>query len=153
MKSTKGSKFLRTGRASIKHQHYLITTTVLERKPVFYQPEASNIALSCLCWLENQGKILLDAAVIMPDHLHFVASLLNSSLDKLMHSFKGYSAYKINKLLNRKGAFWQPQYHDHALRKEEDLNKVILYTLHNPVRAGLVRNFHDYSHWYCRWDV
>ena len=39
------------------------------------------------------------------------------------------------------------------IRKEEDLNGVVLYTLHNPVRADLVRDFHDYPYWYCRWDV
>ena len=153
MKPVKGSNLLRRGRASIKNQHYLITTKVLDKKPLLNQPDAAEIVLNSLHWLEEQEMILLDAAVVMPDHLHFVAGLQGNSLAKLMQSFKGYSAYKINNLLNRKGSFWQPQYHDHALRQDEDLNAVVLYTLHNPVRAGLVKDFRDFPFWYCRWDV
>ena len=153
MKPKKGSELLRKGRVSIKNQHYLITTTVFERKPVLNQIETAQIVLNSLHWLEKQGQILLDAAVVMPDHLHFVAGLHRSSLAKLMHNFKGYTAYKINELLKKKGSFWQPQYHDHAVRQDEDLHGVVLYTLNNPVRAGLVNDFHDYPYWCCRWSV
>ena len=97
--------------------------------------------------------ILLDAAVVMPDHLHFVAGLKGDSLAKIMQSFKGYTAREINKVLKKKGPFWQPQYHDHAIRKDEDLIEVVLYTLQNSVRAGLVKDFRDFPFWYCRWEV
>ena len=153
MKPRKGSNLLRKGRASIKNQHYLITTTVLERKPVFSHAEAAKIVLNCLHWLEEKGKIILDAAVVMPDHLHFVASLKHGSLSQSMHSLKRYTAQKINFLFQKKGPFWQRHYHDHAVRKDEDLYHILLYTLHNPVRAGLVNDFHDYPFWYCRWKV
>ena len=89
----------------------------------------------------------------MPDHLHFVTELKESSLAQMVRSLKSYTANEINRLLKRKGAFWQNQYHDHTVRKEEVLNEVILYTLNNPVRAGLVSNFHDYPHWYCKYEV
>jgi REP element-mobilizing transposase RayT len=153
MKPQKGSKLLRKGRSSLKNHHYLITSAVLDRKPIFNRPEAAGIVLSSLCWLEKQNKILLDAAVIMPDHLHFVAGLKQGSLAELIHSLKSYSAKKINVLLNRHGPLWQRHYHDHAVRQDEDLNEVVLYTLYNPVRAGLVNDFHNYPFWYCRWDV
>ena len=153
MKPQKGSKLLRKGRTSIKNQHYLITSAVLDRKPIFNSPEAARIVLSSLFWLEKQDKLCLDAAVIMPDHLHFVAGLKQVSLAQLIHSLKSYTAKKLNALLNRQGPLWQRNYHDHAIRQEEDLNEVVLYTLYNPVRAGLVKDFHDYPFWYCRWDV
>jgi len=153
MKPQKGSKFLRHGRASIRNQHYLLTTTVLNRKPILNQEATAEIILNSLLWLEKQGNIILDAAVVMPDHLHFAAGLKQGSLAKLMRSLKSYTAKKINILLEREGPFWQLQYHDHALRKDEDLNDVVLYTLHNPVRAGLVKDFRNYPFWYCRWDV
>jgi len=153
MKPFKGSKFLRKGRASIKNQHYLLTTIVLDKKPVFNRGDAAEKVLASLHWLEKQEKIALDAAVVMPDHLHFVAGLKSGSLATIMRSLKRHTAKKINILLNREGPLWQPQYHDHAVRKDEDLNEMVLYTLHNPVRAGLVKDFRDYPFWYCRWDV
>ena len=149
MKPPKGSQFLRKGRTSIKNQHYLITTTVNKRRRVLNHPEIARIILSSLHWIEAQKRITLDAAIIMPDHFHFVVALRQDSLDRVMHSLKSYTAKKINAHLNRQG----PQYHDHALRKDEDLNEVVLYTLNNPVRAKLVDDFHKYPCWYCRWSV
>jgi REP element-mobilizing transposase RayT len=153
MKPQKGSRNLRKGRASIKNQHYLVTTAVEGRLPVFSDPETAEIVMSSLLWLEKQSRIILDAAVVMPDHLHFVASLQSGSLSQLLHSLKGHTAYQINKLHKKKGPFWQPQYHDHAVRHDEDLFEVVHYTLRNPVRAGIIDDFHDYPFWYCRWEV
>ena len=149
----KGSNLLRKGRASVNNQHYLITTAVYNREPLFKKAGAAEIVLESLNWLEDQGKIVLDAAVVMPDHLHFVAGLKYGSLADTMHSLKSYTAQEINRLLQKKDPFWQRHYHDHAVRKDEDLHEVVLYTLNNPVRAGLITNFHDYPYWYCRWDV
>jgi len=153
MRPEKGSNLLRKGRTSINNQHYFISTAVSDRKPLLKNAGPANIVLSSLHWFEKEGKIILDAAVVMPDHVHIVAGLREGFLAGFMRSFKGYSAYKINELNNKKGNFWQPQYHDHALRQDEDLNEVVLYALQNPVRAGLIDDFHDYPFWYCRWDV
>jgi len=153
MKPSKGSKLLRQGRASIQNYHYLLTTTVIGRKPLLNQAGAAKIVLDSLHWLAKQEKIIFDAAVVMPDHIHFVAGLKQGSLAQIMHSMKSYTAQKINPIMQREGAFWQPQYHDHVIRDDEELKQVVLYALHNPVRAGLVGDFHDYPYWYCRWKV
>jgi putative transposase len=88
MKPRKGSNLLRKGRASLKNQHYLITTAVYEKEPLFNQAGAAKIVLESLQWLENQERIILDAAVVMPDHLHFVAGLKHGSLSRIIHSLK-----------------------------------------------------------------
>jgi len=154
MELDKGAQRLRRGRFSGVGQYYLLTTATHQRNPVFTLPEAVEIVLSSLLWLDDtQGLINLESAVVMPDHLHFVAELSEGNLSSLMQSLKGYTARKINRLLGRKGPPWQPQYYDHAIRKDEVLEEVTLYCLHNPVRAGLVQDFHDYPYWYCRWEV
>jgi REP element-mobilizing transposase RayT len=150
---TGGSHRLRKGRTSIENQQYFISTAVRDRAPVLAKPEAANIVLSALKWLESSNIMVLDAAVVMPDHLHFIATLKDRELARLMQSLKGYTSRQINTLLNKKGTFWQDQYHEHAIRKDEDLKRVVLYMLHNPVRAGLVEDFHIYPFWYCRWAV
>ena len=153
MKPPRGSQNLRKGRVSIKNQWYLLTTVVPERNPIFTQPETAEIILSSLLWLENHGKMVLEAAVVMPDHLHFVAELHMGTLAILMHSLKSHTARKINVLLKRRGRLWQAQYYDHAIRRDEVLHDVIVYCLNNPVRSGLVTDFHQYPYWYCRWAV
>jgi REP element-mobilizing transposase RayT len=144
---------LRTGRFSREGQYYLLTTTTHERMPLFVRPEAANCVLTSLKWLEAQRRIDLEAAVLMPDHLHFVAQLHSGTLSSLMQSMKGYTSREINQILGRKGVLWQAQYHDHAIRKDEVLADVVLYCLNNPVRAGLVMDFHEYPYWYCRYAV
>ena len=153
MRPDRGSKRLRKGRRSVPNQSYLITTNTHKREKIFHDAAASEIVLKSLQWLDNQGRMILDAVVVMPDHVHFVVELKTSNLRKLMHSFKSYTANEINTSLKRQSAVWQRGYHDHAVRKEEDLNEVILYALNNPVRAGLVDDFHDHPYWYCRWEV
>ena len=153
MRPGRGSKHLRKGRRSVLNQSYLITTTTHKRNKIFLETAASEIAITSLHWLDRQGRTILDAVVVMPDHVHFVVELTTTNIGQLMHSFKSYTANQINISLNRQGSVWQRGYHDHAIRKEEDINEVIEYVLSNPVRAGLVEDFHDYPHWFCRWVV
>ena len=152
-KPEKGSHYLRHGRHSRPGQIYLLTTTTNNRHHLFTDTRAAKLIMDSLHWLEQQGRMTLEAAIIMPDHLHFVAQLHDTSLDQLMRSLKGYTGKELNRLLGNSGQVWQTQYHDHAVRKDEDLRQVILYCLQNPVRCGLVDDFHCYAHWYCRYEV
>jgi REP element-mobilizing transposase RayT len=153
MRPDRGSAYLRKGRVSLPGQVYLLTTRTQRRDPLLARPEAAQVVLEGLLWLDGNGRIALDAAVVMPDHVHFVAALGSAALPEVMRSFKGYTGHRINELLGRTGPLWQPQYHDHAVRKDEVLREVVDYCLTNPVRAGLVGDLRDYPHWWCRWEV
>ena len=109
--------------------------------------------LETLHWLDKHQRIELIAAVAMPDHVHFVATLSQGTLAALMHSLKSYSTQRINRELHGQRRLWQPGYHDHALRAEEDLPTVVGYCLRNPQRAGLVEDFRDYPHVWCKWPL
>lgn len=89
---------------------------------------------------------------IMPNHIHLVFELL--SKDKLvgdiMASIKRYSAKNANELLKFKGRFWQAESFDRLVRNEKELYNIIKYVLRNPVNAGLVENYEDWQHTYCR---
>jgi len=149
----KGSGQLRKGRVSIAGQYYLLTTSTHEKRRVFAHPEAARLVLDSLHWFEKKEIINLEAAVVMPDHLHFVAELRSAALSRLMHSLKSYSSKQIKARIGYEGRIWQGQYHDHAIRKDEVLTDIIMYCLNNPVRARLVHKFHEYPYWYCRYEV
>ena len=53
--------------------------------------------------------------------------------------------------IGRKGRFWAPGFHDHALRREEDVKCTALYIVGNPLRAGLVERVADYRYWNADW--
>ncbi len=104
----KGSKSLRTGRRSIPRQIYLLTTATFKRTPIFSNPNAAAIVLNTLKYLEDQGHLTLEAAVVMPDHVHMVAGLLSESLPDVMGAFKGFTARSINKLSTARGRSGTP---------------------------------------------
>jgi REP element-mobilizing transposase RayT len=68
-----------------------------------------------------------------------------------MQGIKGRSAISINRALGSHGQLWQKSFHDHALRKEEDLLAIARYIVANPLRAGLVKKIGDYPLWDAIW--
>ena len=151
--NTSASHRLRKSRTTLAGYYYLITTGTLDREPLFRNADAAQAVMETLRWLHEQQRIQLITAVVMPDHLHFIATLLAGPWSAVMHSLKGFSAKQVNAVLRRTGVVWQAQYHDHVLREDADLRAAALYCLCNPVRAGLVSDFHAYPHWWCCWDV
>jgi putative transposase len=101
----------------------------------------------------------------MPNHVHTVFTPLRTrigvskdhdeadrchSLARIMKSIKGVSALEANRLLGRRGQFWAHESFDHAVRDEGELGRVIRYTINNPVKAGLVKNWRDWGFNYLR---
>lgn len=76
---------------------------------------------------------------IMPNHVHVLITLLKAvSLSEILHSWRSFSSNEINKLFNRQGRLWMPEYYDRYIRDEEHFNNVVNYIHNNPVKAGLV---------------
>ena len=54
-----------------------------------------------------------------------------------MHSLKSFTAKEANRLIGRKGDFWQVDYYDRYIRNERHYYRAIEYIEMNPVNAGL----------------
>jgi REP element-mobilizing transposase RayT len=80
----------------------------------------------------------------MPDHMHVlaVASTEDSSLVKLVESFKQETAIEFMRRTNRR--LWQFKYYDRILRAADSFDGVAGYIWMNPVRQGLCRAPSDY---------
>ncbi len=80
----------------------------------------------------------LTAWVVMPNHLHLLCTpLADVEIRTIAHSIKSYTAHEANKLLNRKGQFWQHEPFDRYIRNKKHFVNVIEYIENNPVKAGL----------------
>jgi len=80
----------------------------------------------------------LFAWCVMPNHVHALFSPMGEHmLDSILHSWKSYTALKVNKVLARTGRFWQREYFDHLVRDEASFRKFAQYIQNNPKRAGL----------------
>lgn len=94
----------------------------------------------------------------MPNHVHILFEHYNLPSEETntkgkdkdypvaqtMRYIKGNTATEANKLLGRKGYFWQKESYDHYIRNDREVENVINYILNNPVKAGLVE---DWINW------
>jgi putative DNA methylase len=79
----------------------------------------------------------LFAWVVMPNHIHIlITPCLGHSLTEIMRT-KSYTAREANRILNRKGQFWQEDYFDRYIRDAEHFDNVVAYIENNPVKARL----------------
>lgn len=146
------SKNLRAGRVSLPGQIYHVTTATNDRRPLFRDFTIARLVIAELRRLHEQNVVNSLAWVLMPDHLHWLIQLRGPiALSTVMKVFKGRSARQLGLHTNTGSAVWQSGFHDHALRREEDVLKVARYIVSNPLRAGLVDHLGDYPFWDAHW--
>lgn len=125
--------------------------------------QARDLVLSAVThW--NGKKIDLDAAVVMPDHVHMIFRIVGQAsslsdrqdtdptLSSILHSIKSYSANEVNKLLKRKGTLWLDESFDHIIRHGEEWEEKVEYIRQNAVKKGLAGKAEDYRWLWLRHD-
>jgi REP element-mobilizing transposase RayT len=81
--------------------------------------------------------------VVMPNHVHALLMPLNGwDLSKILHSWKSFTAHRINQSLGRSGSLWQDESFDHIVRDDAAWAKFSRYIRGNaesvpPGRARL----------------
>ncbi|CAM5453169.1 REP-associated tyrosine transposase [Pseudomonas fragi] len=151
MSSFPASHRLRRGRYSEPNRIYLLTANTLHRQPIFLNWRVGRRVVEQFKQVQVQGLATSLAWVVMPDHFHWLISLEQGSLDNLMCRTKSLSTRAINQVTGQAGRRWQQGYHDHALRRDEDIKQVARYVIANPLRAGLVKRVGDYPLWDAIW--
>lgn len=128
-------------------QHHLKNTNashILAEK--FKQYDGQYYHLLAYTIMSNHFHLLIDTSIqlnnlpkgTLPNNKNY------TPLSKIMQFIKGGSAYQINKLLNKKGTFWQHESYDHLVRDEQEQSRIIQYILNNPVKAKIVEKWQDY---------
>jgi putative transposase len=115
-------------------------------------PELACIVVDALFHFAGE-RYELFAFVVMPSHLHWVIRPLPACSERLptarsdgrvltpreqiVHSVNLFTATACNRLLNRRGRFWQAESYDHWVRDPDELDRIIAYIENNPVKAHL----------------
>ena len=135
---------LRRGRVSLAGHCYLVTIVTQHRKPWF--DELTRAVHACRNFycdsVSKHGETL--AYVVMPDHVHWLIQV-GGDLSEAVR------IYKARVSLDLGAKPWQRGFHDHGIRREEDLRSIARYIVANPLRAGLVDNVLDYPYWDAAW--
>src|SRR6202042_3814966 len=100
-------------------------------------PRIANLVQSALKHFDGK-RYDLHGWVIMPNHVHVLfTQRAGHRLSDILHSWKSFTAKEANKILGRKGAFWQDDYFDRFIRDDEHFCNTQEYMAFDPVKAGL----------------
>ncbi len=100
--------------------------------------ETAVIVQDALLHFDDERYGLL-AWCVMSNHVHIVAQQIEGwPLATVVHSWKSFTANRINRALNRTGRVWLREYFDRYMRDDNHLATTIFYVEHNPVEAGIV---------------
>ncbi len=101
-------------------------------------PKIAKIVSDALHHFDGE-RYALDSFVVMPNHVHVLLQLApDHKLEDVLHSWKSFTAKKINEALGREGMLWQPEYFDRMIRDEVHLENVRKYIENNPKHGKLV---------------
>ena len=123
---------------------YFITICTHQREYLFGDVVAGEMHLNqngkiaAERWLalpHHHNDVILDLFVIMPNHMHGIIMLDNTSLSTIVGSYKSSVTRHIRQSNDDAHlSVWQPRFHDHIIRNEADLNRIREYVHHNPAR-------------------
>jgi putative transposase len=145
------SSRLRIGRITEQGACYVVTTVIVDRKPILVGNSARCVAHE-LRQREVEALVHNISWVIMPNHLHWLFELRCSSLATPVQKLKTLSARSINDMSSERRSIWQSGYYDHRVREFEDLRAQAFYIQQNPLRSGLVAPGERFPHAWCRFS-
>ena len=120
---------------------YLVTAITAERRSLFQVTETAELLEKTLLDYRSQGKFLLHAFVIMPEHFHaLITPASDVSLEKAMQYIKGVFSFR----LKSKHEVWMRSFNESQIMTEEKFVSCVRYIEENPVRRGLVATAQAY---------
>ena len=104
---------------------------------VLRQAECAQLVANALQHFEGERYLQL-SWIIMPNHVHCLLVQCDAwPLEKVLHSWKRFTARSINQLLNRRGQLWQTDYFDRLVRNQNHFANCVRYIRNNPAKARL----------------
>ena len=101
-------------------------------KCVLAKPEIRRAVEDALRFFDDQ-RYKLGESVVMPNHVHvLVTPSPKIRLDRILHSWKSFSAKQINQMTGSKGPIWHRESFDHIIRSPAQLARIEQYIRDNP---------------------
>jgi putative transposase len=123
---------------------YYVTIGTWKRAPTFADSAVAAAACRVILRYRNEGRYYLYAYCVMPDHIHVLFKLRKGAgtLSTVVATIKATIKHNVRSITV---VTWQPGFHDWIKRDHEKAAQFVTYTLRNPVRAGLVKEAHEYQ--------
>ncbi|HEV2486159.1 MAG TPA: transposase [Terracidiphilus sp.] len=114
---------------------YLVTAVAAQRRRLFQVTANAELFERTILDYRNQGRFLLHAFVIMPDHFHaLITPAPDVSLEKAMQFIKGGFSFRLKSKLD----VWMRSFNESQIMDKQKFLNSVRYIEENPVRRGLV---------------
>ena len=147
---------------------YFVMTTTVGWVDLFTRSELKHIVINSLRYCQRKKGLRIHAWVLMPSHLHMIASTMGVPMDRIMGDFKKFTAKELIKAIDtpfesrkswildlfgevsdrlnrvRNYKVWQDGNHPILLTKPKFTRQKMDYIHNNPVAAEIVREPEDY---------
>ena len=110
---------------------YFVTWRIAANQEKLSAPERGLVAAEIR---SRQGQYYeLHAYVIMDDHAHVLVEPTGGhALEKIVHSWKSFTAHNLQRQAGRSRRIWQDEYFDRIVRDEKEFAEKFDYILSNP---------------------
>jgi len=144
---------------------YFITSSLVEGYPIFSNPQAAQVVLDALNFMQTKRTAKVYAYVIMDNHIHMVVQ--GDNLPKQIQTFKSWTARAIIDLFSDNGHYsqlyklkkaknpthidsvhqlWQKGFYPKQIVSDEMMIQKIEYIHNNPVKRGFVDRPEDWRY-------
>ena len=143
-------------RAKVSGATYFFTVNLAKRRENNLLTAHIGHLRNALQTVKLAHPFMIDAMVVLPDHLHAIWTLPPNDSDfsmrwrlikayffKALPRDEGISASRLRK--GERG-IWQRRYWEHLIRDDSDLHRHLDYIHYNPVKHGHVPNPADWPH-------
>lgn len=135
--------------------HYFFTVALANRQSDLLVQKI-DLFRKAVARIKKDHPFTIDAAVILPEHLHMVWALpkgdsdfstcwglIKGEFSKAIPKSEKVSASRIK---HEERGIWQRRFHEHILRDIDDYSTHVDYIHYNPVKHGLVKRPVDWTY-------
>ncbi len=125
---------------------FFFTVVTFDRQPILTTELGRSYLRRAMDDCMRHRPFVIEAIVLLPDHLHTIWSLPESDSDfssrwaMIKRSFSVQWLSSANqgtaKRWQRRRSVWQPRFMEHAIRDEDDRDRHFDYVHYNPVKHG-----------------
>ena len=136
---------MRRARVTYQGAYHHVMNRGYDGKPIFKERKDKEYFLSLLRLYSEKLKIRIFAYCLMDNHYHLILENSSGRMSDFLKQLNGNfgSLYRSEHV--GKGYVFQGRFKSMLIQDNSYLLLSIAYILHNPVRAGLVSNFHEYE--------
>ena len=121
-------------------RHFITINCKQRGSPTLLQHDVATRLLENGRFYDRTGRWYLWLMLVMPDHIHFIATFdLSKGLTTTVSAWKRYQKKTL-------GIEWQSDFFEHRLRNQPEFDEKATYIRMNPVRQGLVTNPEKWPH-------